>query len=561
MANQSKKTDIAPEVALQKAFGAYQTGDLKRAKELLADLLVEPAADGNIYLLGGIVEAQLLNWEPAASLLKKAVSKMPRQTDAWMALGNVLQNMGKAEEALPAYERVVEIDQDNYQALNNMGVVLEDMGRALDALKCYHGALKINPDFELALRGKAPLLGRLRRFDEACDAYEDLLKRYSDDHALCIDYAELLEQANQSEKAVASLPGNIDQNDKSSIARAAAIQANFMVRKDELENALICLHSAREQSKKDYLCFREGVILDRLGCYSEAMSAFEKANQAVRNDKKFLRISSERVTAYLDKKINTGIQISPAISKPPDESSKSPVFLVGLPRSGTTLLNRILGSHPNVQILEELEALRLTETAINSGALIDQAEKSYWEIVGQHVETRKNTLIIDKSPYHAMCLDVLTKIFSQSTVVFMLRHPYDSALSCFMQNFNPGPINAQFLDLESSGNICSQFLTLMDQFEQACPGRVIRIRYENLVSNFQDEVTTLLKALNLEWDDNINEYAKIASQAGLIMTASYEQVTRPLYDTAKYRWKNYSEWLNSFDETLAPLLERFGYSA
>ncbi len=239
--------------------------------------------------------------------------------------------------------------------------------------------------------------------------------------------------------------------------------------------------------------------------------------------------------------------------------SRSPIFLVGLPRSGTTLLNRILDAHPKIQVLEELEALRLTETEINNGMPVAQAQKHYWDIVTQHVQLEENSVVIDKSPYHGMSLDIIPGLFPQSRVIMILRHPYDSALSCFMQDFNPGPVNAQFLNLESCATTCAQFLSLMQLYERAYPDNVTRVHYEDIVGNLNDEVNHILQALGLEWDDAINDFAEQAAKAGPIMTASYQQVTRGIYSSAVNRWKNYQPWLKPFDQEIGPLLSYFGY--
>jgi len=551
--------NIPPAVAWQKAVSAYQNARPGEAMKYISPLLEHPSADGNTFLLAGIVESQLLNWRNAEPLLQKAVSIMPKSGDAWLALGSALQNLGQAEQALPSFQRVVELNPEDFQTLTSMGVAFEDMGRRLDALECYENALKLAPEFERALRRKAGLLGRLRRFEQACHTYELLLTRFADDLSLRLDYAELLEQANQPTKALAVVPDDIDSGDKMLIARAASLKAQVMIRQGEMDNALALLQETRKKTGKNFLRFREGGILDRMGRYDEAMRAFETANKAVRKQKNFLRVSRQEVFNYLEDKIKKGIDPGPGVNHTIEEQNNRLVFLVGLPRSGTTLLNRILNAHPEIQVLEELEALRSIETAVRDGASVSEARELYWEIVSQHVEIRANSVVIDKNPYHAMSLDVLPLVFPDANVIMILRHPYDSALSCFMQDFNPGPVNAQFLELPSCGKICARFLTLMAMYEKVCPNQVTRIHYENLVSNFREEVTGLLDVLKLSWHDDIDNYPDIASNSGPIMTASYEQVTRKLYSTAIQRWKNYTRWLEPFDKTLGPLLLQFGY--
>ncbi len=160
---------------------------------------------------------------------------------------------------------------------------------------------------------------------------------------------------------------------------------------------------------------------------------------------------------------------------------------------------------------------------------------------------------------HVMHLDILPRLFPRARVVYVLRHPYDAALSCFMQDFDPGPVTARFLDLDNTASLCAQFLKLMLNYESAGPERVIRVRYEDVVANFQVEVARVLEAMGLSWHEGIEDYAGIAARAAPIMTASYEQVTRRLYHTSLERWKHYEAWLAPFHHELGAMLPEFGY--
>lgn len=219
----------------------------------------------------------------------------------------------------------------------------------------------------------------------------------------------------------------------------------------------------------------------------------------------------------------------------------------------------MLAAHPDIQVLEELEGLHMAENALAGGAAPEEARREYWEFVNRHVDLRPGATIVDKNPMHVMHLDVLPRLFPRARVVFMLRHPYDAALSCFMQDFDPGPVTARFLDLGSTAAICAQFLALMQLYESACPEQVTRVRYEDLVVDYQEEVKRVLDAMGLDWNEGIEDYAGIAARSAPIMTASYEQVTRRLYHTSLERWRHYEKWLAPFHENLGELLAGFGY--
>lgn len=542
------------------AVAAYERGDPAKARRSVKPLLDHPAADGMTFLLAGLIEAQLADWKGAEKYLRKALETAPERVEGWLTLGNALHALSRPEEAAGAFKEAAARDPGNPQAWNNLAVVSEDMGRLRDALDYYDRALEAAPAFPQALHGRATVLGQLRRFDEAREAYEALLRRFPDDKSLMLEYAEFLEQANRPDEAARYLPAPGELRDKTADARAEYLTAQLMMRKGELEQALKRLEEARRRTGMDFLSYREGAILDRLGRYSEAMAAFQRANAARAEQQDYGRMLAQPVTKYLEHKLEAGVpQPDPRGQAAGAADRPRPIFVTGLPRSGTTLLDRMLNAHPDIQVLEELEGLRMAEGAFAEGAGPAEARRVYWEFIERHVQLQPEAVIIDKNPLHVMHLDVLPKLFPGALVVLVLRHPYDAALSCFMQDFNPGPVTARFLTLESTALLCTQFLKLMRAYETAAADSVIRIHYENLIEDFRGEVARLLEAIGLEWSEAIEDYSGIAARSAPIMTASYEQVTRGLYRSAVARWRHYRQWLGPFEDGLGEMLEVFGY--
>ncbi len=540
----------------QSAIAAFKGGNPKKAKSAIKPLLNHPAANGETYLLAGLIDSQLGMWPSSAKWLEQAVKQLPNHVDALLALGNAQHRIGEMEMAITSYKKVIKQIPDNPDAWNNLGVVNEDIGRLADALDCYNQTLQLNPDHALALRSRAPLLGRLRQFEFACDAYEDLLDRYPDDLALKVGYAEFLEQANRPDDALKLLPDSTLSDNKVD-ARAQGIRAKVLIRQDDLDGALEILTKTRKRTGENYLGYGEGIVLDKLGRFEEAMFAFKKANQWRANEWRFKRLEKQPVTEFLNFKIKE------RTIEPDNDIGTTDhrpiVFLTGLPRSGTTLLDRMLAAHPGIQVLEELEGLRMTETAMAEGATAAEARLIYWEFIGRQGLVDSDKLIVDKNPLHIMHLDMLPRVFPAAKTILALRHPYDAALSCYMQDFDAGPVTARFLDLKSTGVLCAQFLQLMHKYESARPELVRRLHYENLVTDFRTEITDILNFLELDWDDGIDNYAEIATRANPIMTASYEQVTRKIYRSAVARWKNYQPWLTPFKDTIGKNLGLFNY--
>lgn len=542
----------------QTAVDAYQRGEPAPARRALKPLLKHPSADGTTFLLAGLVEAQLEDWGRAEKYLQKAVKLDPERIEGWLTLGNILYGRGRPEEALRCYKQAANRAPDNAEVWNNLAVACEDMGHTRDALDYYDRALEIDPNYVQALRGRAPVLARLRRFDQARAAFQDLLDRFPDDRTLSLDFAQFLEQANRPDEAARYLPDPGTARSKTEDATTEYLRAQLLIRQGELETALSGLQAARKRTGEEFLSYSEGMILDRLGYYTAAMEAFRRGNEARARLPGYKRLLAQPLQEYLDGKIRAGVQ-SPGPATE-DKERPDPVFVTGLPRSGTTLLDRMLAGHPQVQVLEELEGLHMAEMALADGSESEEARRVYWEFINRHENVKPGATVVDKNPMHVMHLDVLPKLFPEARVVLALRHPYDAALSCFMQDFDPGPVTARFVTLESTASVCARFLRLMHQFEITRPEQATRVRYEDLVTDFRQEIRRLLEMMGLEWRDEIEDYAGLAARSVPIMTASYDQVTRGLYNTAIQRWKHYEAWLEPFHDTIGPLLDDFGYT-
>lgn len=550
--------DMTPQQLWETAVQAYQQGDLKRARKALKPLVEgEISLPGEVFLLAGMVEAQFNETEAAEAHLQKAVKMVPERPEAWTNLGNVQLMQGNAIAAEASFRKVLKGAPDHVDTLNNLGVALEAQGRPRDALDCFDRVLELHPEFPGAARSRAQNLVQLQRADEARVAYEALLAESSDDPLLAVEYAEFLERDNRPEEAAAKLPASDRLTDVHAIARIDGLRARLLERNGEYQQALALVRDARERSGQDWLSCAEGWLLDRLGRYEEAMQAFGRGNRARAKQWNFRRLREQRFAEFVADKLARGPRPVSETAEP--DGRRDPVFVVGLPRSGTTLLDRMFGAHPETQVLEELTALRAAEDARRAGEGPDRARAAYWEQVSRHVDIDPDRLVVDKNPLHAAHLDLIPALFPQARVVLMLRHPYDAALSSWMQDFDANPATVHFLELESTAALSADLLGLMRSFEQTWPEQAVRVRYEDLVADFRSEITRVLQAIGLDWHDDVADYANRSRETGMVTTPSYAQVTQALYGSAVERWRNYERWLQPFDEKLQPMLEPFGY--
>jgi hypothetical protein len=264
--------------------------------------------------------------------------------------------------------------------------------------------------------------------------------------------------------------------------------------------------------------------------------------------------------------------VSPQMAMSPDEDA--PVFLIGFPRSGTTLLEQVLDSHPCLQTLDEKPMVELMERAFlnmtgnQTDALADLSEEQiadlrrvYWTEADRHVVHQPGTLIVDKLPLNIVYVPLLWRIFPRAQFILAIRHPCDVTLSCLMQNFSTNDAMVGFVSLERVADIYARVMHAWLDYAKQLP--VLRwhlIRYEDLITNFEQETRALLEFLGVGWSDAVLAHTEHAQKRGIINTPSYHQVVQPIYQHSKYRWTRYSEQFMDVLPVLQPFIERFGYA-
>ncbi|MEW6983276.1 sulfotransferase [Colwelliaceae bacterium 6471] len=251
----------------------------------------------------------------------------------------------------------------------------------------------------------------------------------------------------------------------------------------------------------------------------------------------------------------------------------SPVFMIGFPRSGTTFLEMALDTHPNIVTLSEQEtiasvareAMSITNTKNLAKALerlskpqIVSLQKLYFELVEKVTEIKANDVLIDKMPLNTIQLPLIKMLFPKSKFIISIRHPLDVVMSNFQQNFGFNNEMAFLFTIEDCVARYKQVFDFLFHFEQACGIDAIRVRYEDLVNDFDREINRLCEYIGVS---NQIIQASILYNANhkVINTASRNQVTKPTYQSSVFKWKNYQKQLAPFEKNLADLIKKLGY--
>jgi tetratricopeptide (TPR) repeat protein len=550
----------------------------------------------------GFLSQSLEQFDDAVEAYSHVVERAPDDFESWNNLGNALMGMEKYAESVTALERAVALDPGAAPTRINLALALraaerlpesekilrkaaEDFPQDIHALNELYLQLKLewrqeevvpvleraaarapdNADLQLKLGVE---YGLARRVDDAVRAF---------DRAIAIDvgmtdaYLGLAVQYEHSNREDEFAPllvrAEANRADPGAIAFVRALEHR---RAKRFEEALADLALVPPEIEPERTIHIRATVLDRLGRTDEAFADFaETARLHQENPSDPLRRAAE-LRADLESEVAklTPGWVAGWTPAAPTDDRPDPVFLVGFPRSGTTLLDTILMGHPGTTVLEEQPPLNHVDRAIGGMAAlaamddtaIARARDHYFEEVAKIEEVPPGNLLIDKSPMFLNKAPLIARIFPNARFILALRHPCDVLLSCYMSNFRLNSAMANFLRLEDAAAFYDVNFRHFEAAHAALPMRVHTVYYEQLVEDVAAEMRPLLDFLQLDWHEDALDHTRTARSRGLITTASYSQVTEPIYKRASGRWLRYREHLAPILPVVGPWAEKFGYS-
>jgi hypothetical protein len=309
-------------------------------------------------------------------------------------------------------------------------------------------------------------------------------------------------------------------------------------------------------------------VADALGETDEAFAAAGAMNRATPGYDEWRR----RAAQYRSSVRTIARTVTPEWgSRIPQATSSDdmpePAFVVGFPRSGTTLLDTFLMGHPDTCVIEEGRMLELA-TAVLAEApgedwppeFVMRARQTYVEGLSEYLPPNFTGLVVDKHPLNMLRLPVLHAIFPKAKVIFAQRHPCDVVLSGYMQSFHLNHAMANFLDLGDAADFYDAAMTMWTRSRDAVPQAIHSVVYEQLTAEPAAQLKPALEFLGLDWRDEVLDHQATARSRGLITTASFDQVVRPLSRAPSGRWRRYEEQLASVLPVLLPWAEQLGYA-
>ena len=465
----------------------------------------------------------------AEILLTRAVELAPHYTRAWLDLAASQLAQEKHPEAIASSAKVVELTPMKAESHIALANALAQADRTEDAIDSYHTALNISPRHPGAFSGLGQQLKILGRQQEAIEVFR---------------------------QNIALNPRNAEPY------WSLANMKTFRFRDDEMQAMLTLLEDEElEDLGTVQLCNALGLGYERLNDYGNAFKYFERCNEKrreaefydpVENEIMIERLMEVFSREFLDKNSGQGL------------SDASPIFIVGLPRSGSTLIEQILASHSLVEGTHELSDLaRVAASIPRANPQRDRFPNNLpgldpraWAQVGKQYLGRTckyrsdRPYFIDKNPNNFVYVGLLRLILPNAKIINARRHPLDSCFGSYKQLFASGqPFS---YDLTEVGEYYLQYQQLMDHWHGVIPGAVLDVDYENVVSDLEGQVRRLLDFCGLPFEEAcLNFHATDRS----VKTASSEQVRQPIYASSVNLWKNYAPYLSELMEVLDPLLQ------
>ena len=548
--------DTATRGNLAKAL--VETGALDEALAI-ADGGATPA----LARVEGYVRQEQGDYAGAVAAYRRVLAQEPNDSASLNNLGNALGEMGEFDQAIEAFEQAITRSPSEVEIYLNLADVLRRADRSEPRLKVMRDAVALAPGNRFALTELALALAHDDQFDEALDLLEDISRRFPEFGESQLELGRMYEAYNR----INDLARLVDRLDEAGAPpEAGFLNAWLAQRQGRFDDAAAFAAAIPESINPMRRFHLVGSIEERRGNAAAAFAAFERMNRetliaAPSTARESYRESIERKAEAWTPEWAARWLASP----PPADGYRDPIFLVGFPRSGTTLLDTMLMGIPALSVLEERPMVALTAQrhahadlpALPSEAIASLREE-YFTIARKYGWDGSRWLV-DKQPLNMVHATMIHRLFPKARFILAERHPYDVVLSCFMANFQLNFAMRSFTDLEEAARTYDAVFTAWERSTQLLNIPFRTIRYERLVVDPGGELAPLVDWLGLDWHDDLVDHTGTAKTRGRVRTASYSQIGEPLYTRARYRWKRYATELAPIVPILAPWAERLGY--
>jgi tetratricopeptide (TPR) repeat protein len=599
---------------LAEAAGCLRAGDNSGAERRSREVLARTPGSVEAWTALGLALHFTGRHGEAETAFTELVRIDPEERAHWVNLGNARRADGRADEALTAFSKAADLGERSADFFYNVGLAHLERRDFASATAVLERALKLVPrDAEIrvayaracyeslqmeeaaraladwaqfenlgtpAVADIAYLLMNLGESTQATQAMNRALLDPDCPPAAGLTLVKLLERTNQVDEArklldrVSSHPQVNDERRDLQL-----VEAQIAQRLGEHTRAAVMFRQALQQDgpfdARHYQLFPLAKSLDALGRYNDAIVVLREAHasqQAYIEHAAPLVALRGAPTMEITRYGCDPADVAQWSDRDAPAAEESPIFIVGFPRSGTTLLELTLDAHPNLvsmdeqpflqNALDDMLALGIKypdRLAVLDDRQLQYLRARYWERAVTKVTVGPDQRLVDKNPLNLLRLPVIRRVFPNAPIILVIRHPCDVLLSCYMQHFRSPDFALLCKDPVTIATGMRRAFEFWYQQCEILTCHVLEIRYESLVSNFESEVRALAAYVGVPWNDAMLAPSRHAQNKGFISTPSYAQVVQPVSAKSIGRWRRYEREFAPVVPILAPLLQRWSY--
>ena len=520
-------------------------GDLESAIDSFKKALKIKPDYAEVYNNMGVAFNNKGDLEASIDSFKKALKIKPDYTEAYDNMGNAFNDKGDQEAAINSFKNALKIKPDCAQAYNNMGNALKNKGDLEAAIKSYTKALKIKPNFAEAYNNMGAALKDIGDLKSAINSYKQAIQIKPDFAEAYNNMGAALQDRGDSEAALSSYSKAISiKPDYSEAHRylSSIKRSDKRTQHHALQMQNLYQDKSITEDQRCNLSFALSKVFEDLKDISRSFNYLKKGNEL---RKKMLSYDIKQDITLFSRLKKSYLGISKAALQLTVETSElKPIFIIGMPRSGTTLVEQIVSSHSEVKGAGELIYVAQFGQPIATGRIkpnteiIESFRKSYIEALRQRVDTRYT--VTDKMPNNFAYVGLIFSAFPDAKIIHVNRDPTATCWSNYKHYFSTKALGYSY-NLDDMVAYFGLYKDLMQFWQEHYGDRIYNLNYDNLTFNQEDETRNVMQYLELDWEDDC---LKPQNNKRSVLTASNQQVRKKVYKGSSQQWRKFEPYLN-----------------
>jgi len=540
---------------LDEVMRFYSSGEIEQALECVESLIKEYPNEYLLFNICGACHSEIGSIEPAIENFKKAIALKIDYSEAQFNLGVAFQKLNQLDNASEYYLQAINSQHAYPSAHNNLGIIFLNKGKIDAAVKSFEWAVAYSPNYAEAYNNLGSALQELKQFKNAKKQFEKACSINPNYAQAFHNLGILSEITNQPKDAVSQYERAVEIEPEFAEAYRNLSKVKKFKVKDPQINQVFSLYSGNKLNVADKarLGFALADINKSLGNHEDYIKFLNEANRLRKEEIKYSFKESQNFHSIITKLFSSTQPIIKTSSK--SISDIKPIFIVGMPRSGTSLVEQIISSHNSVHGAGELLNFRNIITPILDKHLSKKnssiPNEDMLKIRNEYLDSlgslkAKENIITDKMPMNFRLLGFILSAIPEAKIIHLTRDPMATCWSNFNHYFTAG--NGFSFDQKDLAKFYLLYQEMMDFWHKLFPNKIYDLNYENLTINQEKETRKLIKYCDLEWDENCLDFHK--NQRG-VLTASSAQVRKKMYQGSSEAWKKY-------EKNLQPLIKGLG---